>query len=244
MKNRLSQSGSVHAVAIILLVLALLGTLGFVFYQNFIAKKTDTPVTVSTDQPVVNTETARIAFNSDIYELDYSKSWAVTTTKTGDGSTTTFANVDKTINVTFAVSSGGLGGACDTNDGLKVRYHNVHPAFSDKLTGVPLYLVEAMSDYPGGGYNYVIGLVPDGGETHAAIGDSHCTIGYVGVASSVVTDNATDAVTKPTILANISFPKLPDAKDRKVKDMQTIKDILSTDDYKAAVKILESARKK
>lgn len=35
MKKRSSQSGSAHLIIIIVLTIALLGTLGFVFWQNF-----------------------------------------------------------------------------------------------------------------------------------------------------------------------------------------------------------------
>jgi hypothetical protein len=38
-KNYLKQKGSAHVVIIVILVIALLGTLGFVFWQNFINKK-------------------------------------------------------------------------------------------------------------------------------------------------------------------------------------------------------------
>jgi len=38
-----SQSGSAHLVVIIVLVAALIGALGFVFYQNFMVAKTETP---------------------------------------------------------------------------------------------------------------------------------------------------------------------------------------------------------
>ena len=153
-------------------------------------------------------------------------------------------NTDQSVRATFKISKDSVDGACDVNDGLKLRYYDVSKNAVTKLADAPLYMVEAMTDAAGGGYNYNIGLTPEGGETHASLGDPQCTVLQVGIASSVVIDNATSAVVKPTIIARIDFPKLLTGKETKVKEMQQVKDLLATDDYKAAVKILESARKK
>ena len=138
----------------------------------------------------------------------------------------------------FRVFEGSIGWTCDTTDGLKVRYYNVHSTPVKKLAGSTFYLVEAMSDYKGGGYRYDVGLAPDGGMTHASIGDSHCTVMNLGT----LTNLGTDTVTRNGV-AKIEFPKLPNAEDSRVSSMDEIKDLLATDDYKAAVKILESIRK-
>jgi len=50
-KNSSSQKGSAHVIIVIILVLALLGALGFIFWQNFLNKDTDdssTPAATST----------------------------------------------------------------------------------------------------------------------------------------------------------------------------------------------------
>lgn len=251
MQNNHSQSGSAHVIVIILLILALLGALGFVFYQNFIVKQaSDTQTTndqSSEDKPEI--VTSRLAFNNDIYALDHPKNWAVNIKKPTSAEdldttrTLTIAGPEKTVEVKVVIAEGGLGGACDTNDGLKLRYYNVRQKAVTKLTKEPLYLVEAMTDYLGGGYKYIIGLSPEGGETHASLGDSHCTVQYVGVASKVIIDPVTDTITQPTIIATIHFPKLPEATQQKVKSIDEITAIFATDEYQTAVTILESARK-
>lgn len=250
MKRHTSQSGSAHLVIMILLVVALLGALGVVFYQNFIAKDKKTPETPPTSQTGEALSTARLAFNSDIYEVDYPKDWKVVTTKPGGESTMTIASADQSVRVTINVSGAAAGGACTPNDTMKVRYYKVYPTTITKLTSAKLNVVEAMTDAEGGGYNYVIGLSPDGGETHAAVDDSHCTVQNVGIASYAVTDGATRELTQPTIIAKIDFPnlvgfpELADVNNTKIREMQQVKDILVRDEYKDAVKILESARKK
>ncbi|MDB5159863.1 MAG: hypothetical protein JWO99_126 [Candidatus Saccharibacteria bacterium] len=57
MKKSNSQTGSAHAIIIILLVVAILGLLGFVFWQNFIQKKDTTPATSTPTTTTTTTTT-------------------------------------------------------------------------------------------------------------------------------------------------------------------------------------------
>lgn len=241
--KKIQQRGSTHAIIIVILVVALLGVLGVVFYQNFIANKsTSTTTQDTTTQKTI--ETVRMAFESKIYAFDYPKVWSVVSESTSDGANaTTLMNPDKTIRVKLRIAGGGIGGNCDPTSPRKVRFYNVYPTAVTKLSDAKAYVVEAMTDAEGGGYNYTIGLTQDGGDTHAALGDPFCTVAYVGVASRLVLDTETGAIVQPTIFANIDFPKMAAGTDMRVREMQQVKDILATDDYKAAVKILESARK-
>jgi len=54
--NTRNQSGSAHVVIIIILVVALLGTLGFVLWQNFLAPKDDKVTEQVTTQETTETE--------------------------------------------------------------------------------------------------------------------------------------------------------------------------------------------
>jgi hypothetical protein len=131
---------------------------------------------------------------------------------------------------------------CDSTDGLQIDNYSSSPSpVVTKLTDNPLYLVRAITDVKGGGYQYVVGLMPDGGETHASVGASHCGVAYVGMTDPLVLSGST--VVKPAISTSITFPKLPSPPKAAAPDMQAIKDLMNSDDYKAAVKILESARK-
>ena len=63
--------GSAHVIIVIVLVVALLGALGFIFYQNFIAKKTDTGTgspsktdTNSRDEKVAKVNTKTLAMTT------------------------------------------------------------------------------------------------------------------------------------------------------------------------------------
>lgn len=243
--QRSRQQGSLHAVVIAVLFVSLMAALGVVFYQNFVAKKE-----VVIEQPKAQEEKPlieRIAFNSEIYSLEYPKDWKVTTKETegANGKATIVTNKNKTVEVVFIIADTTSSDPCDVNDGLKISAYNVDQSPVTKLTSAPLYHVETIFDVQGGGYFYTIGLVPDGGSTHAAIGESRCNVQLVGLASASVVQNG--KIVTPHISANIIFPGLLPkddiARTIAVKDMKQIKDMMNTDEYKTAVKILKSARK-
>jgi hypothetical protein len=219
-----------------------MGTLGVVFYQNFIAKKE-----VVVQQPKPEAEmplVERMAFDNEIYSLEYPKEWK---SKIADGDTSarrslSITNPDQSVRVQLTVSTVGTSGpTCIPEHGLKISYYNVDRTPSNGLVDQSLYLVEAATDSPKGGYEYRIGLMPDSGSTNTAVGESSCNLGWIGLASSGVVENGN--LIKPIILANIGFPKLQPDTSVPIKDMKQIKDMLSTEDYKTAVKILKSARK-
>jgi hypothetical protein len=132
---------------------------------------------------------------------------------------------------------------CNAPD-MQIGYYSVSSATAQNLAGVPLYLVEAIYDHQGGGYDYTIGLTPDSGDTHSSVGAPLCDVAHVGTVAATAYDGST--LRQPAVYARISLLKL-DASGKAGKaaspDMQTIRDLMNSDDYKAAVKILESARK-
>ena len=241
-----TQRGSAAAVVIGILVVVLSAALGLLFYQNFIAKPTQPAVM----PPVVEEAAPRVkqvAFGGAIYELEYpANGWTANTTpvegsKAG-GSDTYFVNIEGTVRVRFSLSEGGIGGTCDVADKRRIGYYTVETGSPNKhLTDETLYMVEVIYDGADGGYRYSIGLTPDGGATHAAVGQSPCNVAYVGVASGVALDG--DTVKRPTIIATITFPKL-DETSKEQPEMQPVKDMLATNEFKQAVSILLSARKK
>jgi len=250
MKHRQSETGSAHVIVIVLLIVALLGTLGFVFYQNFIAKKQDAPTKQTTVVQTDTTATSQVAFNSAIYEMDHPKTWKMsddTTMKSLGADTASILSLEneaKTVRVLLRVSDKQVTPTCDNTSGLKVSYYNVSHQAVTKLTDETLYLVEAMTDHTGGGYDYQVGLTPEGGDTHSAVGDPHCNVMHVGVAATTLFAANGKDIVHPAVEAMIEFPKIKNTPDVAVKEMQPVKDMLASDDYKAAVKIIESARKK
>lgn len=246
---RQREKGDVMAVVFGVLIVALMAALGVIFYQNFLTKDdkaSDQPQQVVTT-PDTSESTAQLAFESDIYELNHPKEWlAVTSQNAKDqprGSTVTVTNPDQTIRVTLSVSAAKQDGSCTSGD-LKISHYTVSQKASKTLAAETLYLVEAIVDHKDGGYSYMIGMTPEGGDTHAAVGQPLCNVARVGHASTLVYAEDGKTVLRPTIVATIDFPKLPAAPKPASKDMQGIKDLMATDDYKLAVKAIESAHKK
>lgn len=242
------QLGSALVIVSAVLLIALMAALGVIFYQNFLAKKPDGISQTQQTDTTTNTAsaTARTAFNSTIYSLTYPESWKTETKQNEAGkpaaSTTTITSPDGKVQVVLAVSETQDQTDCDTSDGLKLSFYKVYDSAVTKLTDTTsLYLVESISDTKGGGYQYAIGLTPDGGATHAAVGDSHCNIVRVGQAATVVRNG--DTLSEPGISATIVFPKLPTSPKPAASDMQTIQDLIASDTYKTATQILQSARK-
>lgn len=244
MKKRASTyGGSASIVIITILFLALMATLGVVFYQNFVQKKPETNQTQMTsdisDKQV--TKTARVAFNNMIYAMDYPENgWDVVSTPGSEASSLTMTNKMGSVKVKLLLSRVGESLPCNAPS-MQIGYYNVSSATAQKLIGAPLYLVEAMYDHQDGGYDYTIGLTPDSGDTHTAVGASLCDVAHVGTVSATAYDGS--KLRQPAVYARISLPKLDIPDKAASPDMQTIKDLMKTDDYKAAVKILESARK-
>jgi hypothetical protein len=236
--------GSASIVIIAILFLALMATLGVVFYQNFIQKPESTKQTSNTSKTdnQVKTKTERVAFNNMIYAVDYPESgWDVTATPGKQSSDLVATNKSGDVTVSLHLSGMSEGLPCNTTDGLQISDYTVSSATAQNLVGSPLYLVEAIYDHQGGGYDYTIGLVPDSGDTHSAVGATYCDVAHVGTAANVILNGST--IQQPAVFAKIVLPKLKSDQGPASPDMQTIKNIMNSDDYKAAVKILESARK-
>ena len=245
-KRERAKGASASAVIIVILFLALMATLGVVFYQNFVQKKPETKQTQTTSETGSKTATkaARVAFNNMIYAMDYPENgWDSAVTPGSQASNLTLTNRAGDIAVSLVLSRAGESLPCNVSD-EQIGYYNVSSATAQSLAGVPLYTVEAIYDHHDGGYDYTIGLTPDSGDTHSSVGASTCDVAHVGVVVSPTYDGST--LRQPAVYARILLPKL-DASSKEGKaaapDMQTIKNLMNSDDYKAAVKILESARK-
>lgn len=241
-KREQGMSGSFVVIAI--LFLALMATLGVVFYQNFIQKKPNQQPssTQSSTQQTATLQTARIAFDSSIYAVDYPAGWSVVPKTDATSSNLTLANSQGTIQVNVSVSKNQAMVSCDPSTGQLIHDYSVDTAHPVKdLTATPVFLVEAMYDAPGGGYQYTIGLVPDGGDTNSQINNTFCDVSHTGIASNVLMNGQT--IVHPTVMATITFPKLPASPKAASPDLQTLKNLTASDDYKTATTIIESVRK-
>lgn len=241
-KRERSRGASASVVIIAILFLALMGTLGVVFYQNFVQKPQSVKKDTSSEtknQP--SSKATYIAFNNIIYAMDYPKDgWQAVAEPGSEASNLTITNKAGTIAVKLSLTRISESLPCNVPD-LQIGYYNVSSPTAQQLAGVPLYFVEAINDHQGGGYDYTIGLTPDSGDTHSSVGATICDVAHVGMVATTVYDGA--KLRQPAVFARILLPKLDTPGKAAAPDMQTIKNLMNSDDYKAAVKILESARK-
>lgn len=78
-KNSQTQTGSAHSIIIIILVLALLGTLGFIFWQNFV----QTPMATTTVAD--DTKSKQKEYSNSLLSFNYPTSgWTVDETQYGE----------------------------------------------------------------------------------------------------------------------------------------------------------------
>lgn len=79
-KNQKSQSGSAHLIVLIILVVLLIGSLGFIFWQNFLNKPKG-----NTNQTTTSAEETK-SYSNDYYSFNYpSTGWAITAGKINEG---------------------------------------------------------------------------------------------------------------------------------------------------------------
>ncbi len=189
--------GEAHTVIIIVLVVALLGALGYIFYANFIAKKADTSKQDSDDSKVAETpkqeapkeELTTVTLN-DIFKpglaYAYPKSWSERRASSGsvpiteDGSTaqnSIVTTADKTIDVTISmVVGGGIGGACMPEEVKNLDWFAYEK--SKNLSGFAYVEYIYQDQYQNNQWVVQQGLGSSDKATTIKAGDSSCDVRY------------------------------------------------------------------
>ena len=129
-----NQRGSIHAIIIGLLTLGFIGTVGFIFWQNFIQKEdvSERKNTISTETNASDVKTKKVEMNEYCAEVekicvDYPATWKVKATveEGTDGKDSvdqvTFYEGDK---ATLYIDTGidGVGGYCEPDESNGVVY--------------------------------------------------------------------------------------------------------------------------
>lgn len=123
MNKKQSQSGSAHLIVILVLVLALIGALGFVFYQNFISKtdqSKDQESSKTTNGGEIKDVTKYKTFNDETYGISfqYPETWTLGAVKIPEAETPYYNRSMSVMNengetmATLVIGVSGLGGAC------------------------------------------------------------------------------------------------------------------------------------
>ena len=164
MNKKQSQSGSAHLVIIIVLVVALLGALGYVYWLNFMQPKTsDTESSTTTSTTTVSDITYKKYTTTGKYVVSFNYPSTWTTVNTNNSDTPYYDRVEEIKNAEGkkvaefgVVSAWGVGGTCDNNS---LTSYNVVESSLTKLVGVEdVYFSSMIITNPDGTYGIRYGL--------------------------------------------------------------------------------------
>jgi len=167
------QQGSAHVIVVVILVVALLGALGFIFWQNFlkkdeVAKQSETTKTTDVPKTEAEKEPATKTYEATAYSFEYPADGWVADLSTSDGSygsvdAPTVKTLDYVANIGMGVDSGAYVAvyAGAPNSTLAEMKQNVIETFNatevkdTTVDGVPA--LSYRNDYEGTRYvTYVI----------------------------------------------------------------------------------------
>jgi len=196
-KSQKPQSGSALVIGIIIIVILILGTLGFVYWQNFLNKpQISNSTTASTGQPSNHqvdsgqssdslTETAQDQTLSTQLAVKYPKTWTSVHTSVVDDTTSdipistdkyVITSTDGAVEVTFSVAQiSGIGGSCGDESSVIGD-----PIRAINKADIPGYQVAAFMSYISyinetGQYHYVFNAVKNNDQhSKSKVGDSAC----------------------------------------------------------------------
>ncbi len=242
-----SNQGSAHVVIIIILVVALLSTLGFVFWQNLNKPKTDQTTTQSSSS-THQTDTTKLmdggvagSFPTPL-TWKFPETWSLNYTGNGPESlddtsvqTLTLTSPSEKYTVTYSVGiNGGRGGTCG-GDTSTVEYISQAP-IAGLVNGRYVEFISNRGDLPG--YTYISGITENSDSVKSAkVGTSSCFFGIGGLTLS--------AEHNYTLLqASIGIKDLDDENGypKATDNIATIKSAFNDDEYIQAKNILLSTK--
>jgi len=252
-KNRNNQTGSAHLIIIIVLVIALLGSLGFVFWQNFVKVKDNQPVqnnqiSNTTDKSATASKTSNETKLTEIaaddlvgtnLALKYPKTWTAThedfsTVEAGApilNKMYKISSPDNDISVKFGVTNVGGGGTCDDEPGRKITQLD-----KSEIPGNKNIFFVSYSDEQGAFY---AGTMKNAEKAQAAqIGDSSCSVSSFGQLSGMIPNIDNSKSLEVTLRLEIEFNNI--AHDRNAETTIKFRQALNTENYKTAKSIIES----
>ncbi|MDK2899368.1 MAG: hypothetical protein PWQ10_555 [Patescibacteria group bacterium] len=247
MKNKNKQSGSVHLIIIVALIIGLLGLLGFVFWQNFIQDKAETTMSKqeSSDNAKSSSESKEDVSKNEVelteiaaddltgtnLALKYPASWHITHTDFEPIDTVVsksyyISSPDGKVNIKFIVSNAEFGGTCGKEDGDELQYIKTEnlSVFSN---------AKYIEFYSSTGY--FAGIHQNSNTTGSIeIGESSCNLGLNGTLTPIKNENNIDNM---HLLLSI---ELPDVGYEGALSVEKFKQIITTDNFNTAKRIIKS----
>lgn len=234
MNKKQSQSGSAHLIIILVLLLALVGSLGFVFYQNFIAKNTQNQV----QQSVENIAKYK-TFKDDKYNISfqYPDKWTLGQIKASDterpysNRSMDVKNENGETVATLVLGVGGLGGYCETD--ADTSSYNVIESETSSIITTKKVAMNFITRYDEKDKNYDIIYGLNDKYTDVKVYDHICI--FANTFDSGLSFNEYDN-------SGISFGTgVTDSVDQKVfSSLEDAKKYLASDEYKEIKKMILS----
>ena len=253
MKSNKPQQGSAHLIVIIILVIALLGALGFVFWQNFIqqpnqiAKSNELTEIVAIDPKLIElSEIATDVTTNSGLAIKYPKTWILSNSTIPinhfSRDKTTITSPDGSVTVVYDVELiGGRGGVCKVSeDGQKLT--QLVQLDADVITGYPDARFVAYVDHNTltDVYKYSIGVQGVGGYgDHIKVGDvtDDCdSFGSISSSPSIVIIKNPDDMLQPNVTLNIELNNVQNG----VSSLTDINNAMKTDNFLIAKRIVQS----
>lgn len=244
MKN---ESGSAHAIVIVALVLALIGALGWIFYQNFVMDgKNEESVTSPVSDVTKNSAKTKECLSIEKLCFDYPSDWSVeiTTRPQGEGvpmsDLVTIKNPVGQAVLSLDTGVSGVGGACDPAT-IDTTILNVIEVKKTAVTTEPrdgndtgvVYAVKAIYHDDAKGYQPFMYL----SSTRDKIGEvKNCLPGLDALYSSRNVENSS------VNFVNTSNKIGSDSSSDYLQTKDEAAALLDSNDYRLGFQILSSAR--
>lgn len=178
------QKGSVHIGISIVLIVVVLGLIGFIFWQNFVRNKDDgTNTAVSGSQNVgiasTLTQTKSITQSGATFSFNYPQSWTIKETDANEG---TVSSADGSVYYDYSLTPmGAFGQTCDQDATVKISYFGWDKSSLSSSVIVTEYINESVEG-TASTYGYGFGLADDTKDTikNSIVGQPGCNMAGVG----------------------------------------------------------------
>lgn len=256
--NRLkSQSGSVHVIIAIILVIALIGVLDYIAWQKFFQQGSTTKkATTSNSQSSKTTTTKTLSFNPSAktpITFTHPQNWTVerTTTKDADNIKTTSGSDDAKIyspskkiyvELSYQILSGGFGFECGEAEILK--YMSLVQTKLSSYSDMSYFQAVVNSDNDGFFYSAYIGKTASADELKTTQSQGYCYFSGANLIERVEPDDEGLGGVYAVWHASIKATDFIDNNggDKLVTGTSALDDLFASDEFKAAKNILLSAK--
>lgn len=253
MKNK-NQSGNAHAMIVIILVIALIGSLGFIFWQNFAKNETGKQNQNSqtdknnrdnnpkTDNNKTEIELSEIAADDTVgtnLAIKYPKTWTMTHSEKIEPNINgpvllkgyKISSPDGKVYINFIVTNIGGGGMCDAEPGREITQFE-----RSNIPGFKKALFISYSDNSG---TFFAGVQNNNSKTQSAkVGDSSCSTVTFGFPSGLISEIPNTKAVNAGMQLAIEFDDLQH--NGTSESSAKFRQYLDTDNYKTAKSIIES----